>query len=246
MISVVIPALNEETYITDSLKSLKEQDYTGDYEIIVVDNQSSDRTAEIARNLGAKVVCCQERNGIARVRHAGAAAARGDIIVQGDADTVYPRHWLSRIAESFESHPEAAALTGRYFYNNPLWWAKVEYAVRFGINQGSLVALGRPLIISGATFAFRCSAFLAVSGYTGLTFSADQYGISSRLSRIGKVLYDKDLYVFTSARRVAHKSTPALLMDVFINLNRWNLYLCKQCLKYVRQEKPRLDADENR
>jgi glycosyltransferase involved in cell wall biosynthesis len=235
MISIVIPSLNEEQYITDSLKSLKEQDYTGDYEVIVVDNESRDGTAEIARGLGARVVCCRERNGIARVRHVGADAARGDIIVQGDADTVYPRQWLSKIARGFESHPEAVALAGRFFYNHPPWWAKVEYAFRLGINQVSVATLGRPLIISGATFAFRRSAFQAVKGYQGLTFSADQYGISSRLNKAGKVLYDKDLFVFTSPRRVAHKSTLVLLIDVFTNLNRWHIYLCKQCLKSVRK-----------
>ncbi len=237
MISVVIPARNEEKYISACLQSLKKQDYSGEYEVIVVDNNSGDGTAAIARNLGAKLVCCQGNDGIAQVRQAGADAAQGDIIVQADADTIYPAEWLTTIARQFASHPEAVAVAGRYFYTERLWWANIEYTVRLGINRSTAALLGRPFVVSGATFAFRKSAFQEVDGYRGLTFSADQYGISNRLSKAGRIIYDKELIVFTSPRRVAKKPVAVLLANVVSNFGRWNFYLCQQCVKNTAKPK---------
>ena len=61
MISVVIPAFNEEKYLPDCLKSLRNQDYTGPYEIIIADNGSVDETVRIAQNFGARIVSCPEK-----------------------------------------------------------------------------------------------------------------------------------------------------------------------------------------
>ena len=243
MISVVIPALDEEKYIGTCLQSLEKQDFTGDYEVIVVDNNSGDGTAAIARGLGAKVVGCEGRGGVGQVRQAGADAAQGDIIVQADADTVYPPTWLTTIANKFAAHPEAVALSGRYFYTERPWWAGFEYSFRLGINRSTRVLLGRPLVISGATFAFRRQAFKSLDGYHGLTFSADQYGISSRLRKAGKILYDKDLIVFTSPRRVAKKSVAVLLVNVVTNLGRWNIHLCQQCLEAAKKPKGKKETN---
>ena len=161
MISVVIPALNEEKYLPDCLKSLRNQDYTGPYEIIIADNGSVDETARVARDFGARVVPCPEKKSVFYARQIGADSVQGDIIAQADADTIYPRDWLSRIANRFEKNPEVVAVTGRYIYTEPPWWAKVEYTVRNGINRLTVPIFGRPLIISGATFAFRRKTFLA-------------------------------------------------------------------------------------
>ena len=202
MISIVIPAFNEEKFLPDCLRSLRNQDYKGEYEIIVADNGSTDDTAGIARKFGAKVVPCPERKGVFYARQIGADAARGDIIAQADADTVYPRDWLRRIADQFASHPEVVAVAGRFIYGNSPWWAKFEYLVRHIVNWLTTALFGIPLVVSGATFAFRRRAFLSVNGYRGLSYSPDQYGISSRLSKLGKVLYDKNLCVSTSSRSV--------------------------------------------
>ena len=78
--SVVIPCYNEELYIADALKSLQKQDFTGDYEVIVVDNNSTDNTATLAKKHGAKVVH-EKRPGICWARQAGTEAARGEIVI---------------------------------------------------------------------------------------------------------------------------------------------------------------------
>ncbi|MGB8707461.1 MAG: polysaccharide deacetylase family protein [Dehalococcoidia bacterium] len=226
MISVVIPALNEERFIADCLGSLKNQDYQGEYEIIVADNGSTDDTASIARSYGAEVVICLEKISVSYARQAGADAAHGDIIAQADADTVYPRDWLRKIDDHFSSHPDAVAVAGRFLYKDPPSWAKFEYFLRNSTNRLTAALFGRPLLVSGATFAFRRSAFLDVDGYCNVSYSPDQLGISGRLSKAGKVYYDRDLYVLTSSRSVK-KPLLLCIMEAVVHISHWGGYMCR-------------------
>jgi peptidoglycan/xylan/chitin deacetylase (PgdA/CDA1 family)/GT2 family glycosyltransferase len=226
MISVVIPALNEGRFIADCLESLKNQDYQGEYEIIVADNGSTDNTASIARSYGVKVVLCLEKMSVSYARQVGADTARGDIIAQADADTVYPDDWLTKIADFFSSRPDAAALAGRFFYKDPPSWAGFEYFLRDCTNRLSATLFGRPLLVSGATFAFRRSAFLDVDGYCNVSYSPDQLGISGRLSKAGKIYYDRDLYVLTSSRSVK-KPLLLCIMEAVVHISHWGGYMCR-------------------
>ena len=104
LISVVIPAFNEKDYLGQTLAGLDRSRVSllnGKNiaaEIIVVDNNSSDSTADIARDFGATVIAETEHN-VAKVRNSGASSASGDILVFVDADTVVPDDLLIRIAE---------------------------------------------------------------------------------------------------------------------------------------------------
>lgn len=201
MISIVLPAYNEERFIARCLQSLTKQDYDGAYEIIVVDNGSTDATATIASDYDVRLIHCQQR-GVVPARQAGAYAARGDVVVQVDADTVYPADWLSRIARDFQSHPRAVAVAGRYVYTDPPRWAFLEYALRIITNFISMFLTRKLIFVSGANFAFRRDAFLRIGGYKADTLSPDQLGIANRLYRLGGIVYDNHLVVSTSSRRV--------------------------------------------
>jgi peptidoglycan/xylan/chitin deacetylase (PgdA/CDA1 family) len=227
MISIVIPALNEEKFLPDCLKSLKNQDYTGDFEIIIADNGSTDGTVRIAREFGARVVPCPEKKSVFYARQIGADAAKGDIIAQADADTIYPRKWLGRIAAQFEKHPKMVAMTGRYTYTKPPWWAGAEYVIRSGVNWVVYPFLRRPLIISGATFSFRRKEFVELNGYHDIPYAPDQWGIASRLSKAGKVAFDNGLYCVTSPRSV-NKPLLRIFKEGLVNWNRWINYLRKR------------------
>lgn len=218
MISVVIPALDEETFLPHCLESLKNQDYRGDYEIIVVDNASNDGTAQVAAEFGAKVVTCPRR-GVVYARQAGAWVASGELTIQADADTTYPGDWLSRIAKHFASHPQSVALAGAYVYKVPLRWSRLEYFVRYLINVIGVLLLGRPVYVSGANFAFRREAFLKTMGYNPESIYPDQWGISRSLSRVGKIDYDHTLLVSTSTRRI-QKPFHIILFEIALNITR--------------------------
>jgi len=99
--SMVIPARNAERTLGACLRSLREIDYPQEAcEIIVVDDGSTDRTAEIARSLGAQVVTGSFRC-IPEIRNAGARAAQGEIIVHMDSDMVVGRGFLRRAHERY-------------------------------------------------------------------------------------------------------------------------------------------------
>jgi peptidoglycan-N-acetylglucosamine deacetylase len=219
MISVVIPAYNEEKYIRACLESLQQQDYTGDYEVIVADNGSQDQTRKIALGLGAKVVDCPKK-GVCFARQAGADFAQGEIIVQADADTLYPGWWLKRIHRQFKSHPRVIAVAGSFIYSNPPWWAGFEYFLRVFFGFLSNVVFGRPLIISGANFAFYKEALMQIGGYHQEAYSSDQLDISSRLRSVGKIFYDGRSYCATSNRSVA-KPTLTVMKEFIQNLNKF-------------------------
>ncbi|MFH1382849.1 MAG: glycosyltransferase [Chloroflexota bacterium] len=227
MISIVIPAFNEEELLPECLRSLKTQDYTGDYEIIVVDNASTDNTSKIASEHGTKVVFCATR-GVVYARQAGASVASGEIIVQVDADTIYPPDWLIRIAAHFSTH-SSAALAGTYIYSDPQpSWAKAEYFLRYLGNRIGLVLFRRPVCISGANFAFRQEAFRKANGYEPRSLYPDQWGISRRLSKAGKVAYDRDLTVSTCTRRIQNP-----LYIIILQIVRNIIKLSIHCLRHI-------------
>jgi glycosyltransferase involved in cell wall biosynthesis len=221
----VIPAYDEEKLIRGCLESLKKQDYTGDFEIIVVDNGSKDNTAQIAQDMGVKVVFCTHK-GVSYARQAGSMEAQGAIIVQADADTVYPHWWLTRIQKQFDIHPEAVAVAGTFIYQNPPWWAGVEFFLRGFFGFLSALVLGRPYVISGANFAFYKRALIQIGGYDHNSYSSDQFNISTRLSGVGKVIYDRKSYGATSERSVA-KPVYAIIMAFIRHLYNFGKHILR-------------------
>ena len=104
-ISVVIPAFNEAEFIAATYKSVfitATAHYTGHVEIIVVDNNSTDKTGEIASSLGA-IVVFEAKNQIARARNAGAKKATGDYLVFVDADTILEGDILDKVSTNLSS-----------------------------------------------------------------------------------------------------------------------------------------------
>ena len=119
--SVVIPAFNEQECLGSCLASLSAQDYPAAFEIIVVDNNSTDRTPLIAAAAGAVVVSEPER-GVCQARQRGTEVARGEIIISTDADTTFAPGWLSGIDLAFARHPGAVAVAGPCrFVAAPRW-----------------------------------------------------------------------------------------------------------------------------
>jgi len=98
MLSIVIPTLNEEKYLPRLLRSVKKQGF-GDYEIIVADAGSKDRTIQIAENFGCKIVA----GGLpARGRNEGAKAAKGELLLFLDADLKLPEDFLEKSLREFK------------------------------------------------------------------------------------------------------------------------------------------------
>lgn len=99
-ISVIVPAGNAEATIGRTLAALASQDYTGDYEVLVVDDASSDATAAIAEQAGVRVVHRDVSGGPAGARNSGVAASSASLLAFTDADCVPTRGWLSALVRA--------------------------------------------------------------------------------------------------------------------------------------------------
>jgi len=111
-VSVVIPAYQAEDEIAQCLRSILEQTYPRDlYEIIVVNNGSTDRTATVAREFPVRVVD-EPRRGVAQARNAGIAQARGELVVFTDADCVADRNWIEALVKRLSSEDGLGGVGG--------------------------------------------------------------------------------------------------------------------------------------
>jgi len=205
-VSVVIPAYNEENYLLSCLESIGKQDYAGEYEVIVVDNASTDNTAKIALDWGAKVVYESKRSP-ACARQKGAEVATGEIIAFIDADTQAPACWLSTIVSRFIREPATVVISGPYAYCDAGRIAKIaSYAgsfINIIVDQLFRKAFNKGGAIWGCNFAVRRSALLEVGGFdTSIKFYGEEYELSLRLKRAGKGGIIPRLFVLTSARRL--------------------------------------------
>lgn len=199
LISVVIPAHNEERVIADCLTSLREQTYTNGVEIIVVDNNSTDSTADAARAHGATVYV-EPKEGVCFARQRGTKEALGRIVVSADADTTYPYDWLRNIADAFLDNPDAVAVAGPCIFVKAPWWGGLYYNSLFGIVNFIFKLTGRLIFIPASNIAFKKEAW---SGYdTTLRRGGDEFALLSQLKKAGRVLFLYNNPVFTSSRRL--------------------------------------------
>jgi glycosyltransferase involved in cell wall biosynthesis len=112
-ISVIIPVYNGEKFLPRCLDALKSTSYQ-QYELIVVDDCSTDRSDEISRQKGARVLKTSRQSGPGAARNLGAQKARGEILFFVDADVVVKPDAIERVAANFINHPEIAAVFGSY------------------------------------------------------------------------------------------------------------------------------------
>lgn len=197
--SVVIPAHNEADYLAATLRSVQAQDFPGEVEVIVVDNSSTDGTAALAGRFGVRVVA-EPTARVCAVRQRGTDAARGEIVVSTDADTVHPPDWLRRLDARFAADPAVVAVAGPCRYADPPWWAAVFPPLWFAAIRALHAWSGHVGYITATNVAFRREGF---PGYdVRLTQGGDEADLLRRLRRWGRVVWDGDLTVTTSARRM--------------------------------------------
>jgi glycosyltransferase involved in cell wall biosynthesis len=208
--SVIVPAYNEAAYLGRALHALQDQDYDGNYEIIVVDNNSTDDTAAVAARFGVRVVS-EPQQGVCAARQRGVDCARGEIIISTDADTTQPRDWLRTIDAGFAASNRVIAIAGPCRYQNPSWWAKAYPALLFGLVALIYALTGFLFYVTATNIAVRRSAF---PGYDlKLTQGGDELDLLRRLRRRGLVSWERQNVVTTSARRLER----GLLYNVFVS-----------------------------
>jgi glycosyltransferase involved in cell wall biosynthesis len=154
--SVVVPVRNDAEHLARFLDALALQTRIPD-EIIVVDNDSADRSADIARSRGARVIR-ETQVGIPFAAAAGYDAATGDIVIRADADTLPPPDWIAQLLQRLGQEPAAVAVTGSgRFYGLPVLFGDLASAIYIGSYlAATALALGH-LPLFGTNLAFRRS-----------------------------------------------------------------------------------------
>jgi len=216
-ISVVIPTYNEEKNIGRILFKLNHQTIPRqEYELIIVDGASNDRTREIAEEMGATVIK-QKREGISGARNDGFLAAKADFVATTDADCVVSNQWLELFLEDFLD-PQVVAVTGPDGPIEKNWKSNLTYSIFRFLGQGA--ALFHIYGTIGANSAFRKSAFLKCGGYKTLPHN-DDVEIAFRIKRLGKIVYDLRTFVNLSVRRLEQKG----YLSVIRNWLKGDLYI---------------------
>jgi len=203
MLSFVVPAYNEELELPSTIAAIRNAATAAnqEYEIIVVDDASTDATANIARNSGAHVIAINRRQ-IAAARNTGARAARGGILFFVDADTrINSKHVVDAIAalESGYAGGSARIVVGGEI---PLWariFTKVFCTIYFGLNFGA-----------GAFLFTTRKTFEAIGGFNEELFIGEEVYFSWAIRKIGgfKVLREP---IVTSGRKLRMYSAREIL-----------------------------------
>jgi glucosyl-dolichyl phosphate glucuronosyltransferase len=179
-ISVIISTYNRGAGLRATLDSLVAQDAPGlDYEIIVVDNNSSDDTGEVIRVFAAAHPrvhhLFEARQGVSHGRNAGLAVAAAPIVAFTDDDVIAPPSWLASIARAFQQHPEVDYVTGRilpiWVVPAPSWMATVNNGPCALFDRGDTARISGPARFfpgwATANIAFRRAVFDRLGGFNG-------------------------------------------------------------------------------
>lgn len=200
-LSVIIPSYNDAEMLGQCLTALTSQTVRA-WEVVVVDNGSTDNTSEVARSFGARVIY-EPIKGIPSATAAGFDAASGDILGRLDADSVPQSDWCERVVSAFSENPDIAAITGtadfyggRKFIN---WMGRNVYIN--GYLWSAKWALGHPPIF-GSNCALSRSTWERISSrvHRDIRTVHDDLDISIALHPDMEVLVDNDLRVAVSAR----------------------------------------------
>lgn len=202
-ISFVIPAYNEQDYILDCLKSIFNLDGLADYEVIVVDNNSTDKTSEVIKNNFPEAILIKEtKKGPAAARNAGAKIALGEFMAFIDADCRLPRDWWMRVEKEFQASEDLVLLYGPYRY------FEVKNTVQkiiFYISNVFMVRLGMIFGLSagyGGNTVIRRVEFIRLGGFGSFEFYGEDVDLIVRASRTGRVKFDPKLWIYSSVRRL--------------------------------------------
>jgi cellulose synthase/poly-beta-1,6-N-acetylglucosamine synthase-like glycosyltransferase len=226
-VTVLIPSFNEEVVIVTTVERILASDYPG-LEVIVIDDGSKDHTAEVlANHFGDESrvsIISIENSGKATALNTGLARAKGEIVVALDADTLFNRDTISRLARWFID-PTVGAVAGNAKVGNRIntitRWQALEYIVAQNLERRALAALGTLTVVPGAIGAWRRSVLASLGGFPLDTLAEDQ-DLTIAVQRAGhRVLFDSSA--------IARTEAPATFRGLARQRFRW-AYGTLQCL----------------
>ena len=194
-LSIIIPTLEEEKYLPLLLQSIKEQKFSGKYEIVIADAGSQDKTVEIATNYGCKII----KGGLpAKGRNEGAKIAKGELILFVDADAILPKDSLDGFILEFERRNlDTAGFLLQPCGNDK--WFRLLYNVFYNL---PVVLLERILPHSVGTMLVKKDFFQKIGGFDEKIILAEDHIYCRKASRYGKFGIIKSYKIYHSQRRL--------------------------------------------
>lgn len=238
-VSIVIPAYNEESHLRLCLEAVARQTVKP-FEVIVVDNNSTDATAAIARSLPFVTLVTEKRQGVMFARDCGFDAARGDVIGRLDADSIVAPDWIETIQQVFQDRSVDAA-TGTVRYREVCFspiFDKIDFAIRsFMARRAAPVG---EQSVQGVNFAIRKTAWMEVRGQVcHERRHHEDLDLAAHLSQAKKkVVFVPEMIVDQTARQAGAKprtfynyaiSTPRTYREHGMKTHRW-MYFFTWCV----------------
>lgn len=226
-VSFIVPAYNEEKLIGRTIASIKRstQSLDRDFEIIVVDNNSNDKTAEIAKQLGAKVIF-EPHNQISRARNRGASIAQYQYLIFVDADSIINHGLVKETLANLDSgnccgggsllqFDTEVRKTFQFALNTFHWFAKT-----FGLAAGCYVYCLK-------------QTFLDTGGFSSKMYAGEEIQFSKEIKKWGKrknmdFILIRDYPIQTSTRKFENESAVllAMIMHLFLPFAVFSRRLC--------------------
>ncbi len=202
-VSIVLPAFNEEKYIGDTLFSLlkSEQQTQISYEVILVDNNSTDKTQEVAQKFGKGMnlrIVVEKRQGRGAARAKGFEEARGDIILSADADTIFHRNWIEELTLAIKGRVVAVTTPCKIIdstpFNNTIFnflqpILMVSYRIFFG-----------HFWLSGFSFGILKSVYIKSGGFDINLQGQEDIDLSFKVAKLGKIKFINRPVIFSGRR----------------------------------------------
>ena len=199
-ISVIVPARNEAEVLERTLQSLLAQDYPGEWEIIVVDDRSTDQTPELLQRLSTEFprirpVRVTDRHPVSPKKNAlamGIRLARGELIATTDADCSYDKSWLAMMVSHLT--PEVGVVAGLTIFDLPTdhapRWQKIQWLDFFVQNflAAGAAGAGLPSSCNGSNLVYRRRVYDEISGFgtAANVISGDDVLFTQRVSHLTK------------------------------------------------------------
>lgn len=199
-ISIVIPVYNEGVALAACLRAISVQTVTP-YEVIVVDNNSTDDTINVALKFPFVRVIKESKQGVVHARNKGFNTAKGDIIARIDADTIMDSDWLSALSTLFVDI-DLAAISGSVSYHD-LPWPQTTRKLELFCRQRMADGMANEVFLQGANMGIRRSAWKLVRASVCETKGIhEDIDLAIHLNAAGlKVVFDKHLHAGLSIRR---------------------------------------------
>lgn len=204
--SIIIPTLNEEKLLSNLLRQLTGNSLKDKYnfEIIISDGGSTDRTIEISQNLVDKVIVHNEKRkqNISEGRNKGAAQADGEVFIflNGDVEISNPDLFF-KLVDTFHSNPEYLAMTckvlihpDKEIFSDKLFLS--FYNLYFHLLNIIGIGMGR-----GECHIIRKNVFTSMNGYNEKLAAGEDFDLFKRIRKKGKILFSRKICVYESPRR---------------------------------------------